>query len=389
MKKFIKSAVVVASMAAITSYAADGDTKLSVYGLLDMGVISVDGLGASATQKSLGIQSGIVTSSHIGVTGTSDISAGHKIGFKLEGNAGLNDGSQVNTAISGAQNALFSRESTISYTGPFGTVTAGRQKNPFAQAYIAGDARNWANIGTANILFADQSSFGGTATLKSGIGNLTGGTFTNNLIKYDTPTWKNFSATTYFSPGGYAGEFDSNTVYGTNLKYIDQKLNVVAGTRRAYDKTSSAPKIAEAEALGASYTLGQYKVGAGYGTMKNTSLSVGTANRSFSLQELTAAYTPNATWEFSVGQYVLKDKDTPANKSTINGAGAIYKLSKATSLYTQYSKAENQGTMGMAAYGFGYANINSLAVSQAMFPSVMTVAGKNQTAIAMGIQHRF
>jgi predicted porin len=390
MKKFMKTTIVVASMAAMSSYASEnyGDTKVNFYGVLDMGVLSVDALGSAGNQKSLGIQSGIMTTSQLGIIGTSQISAGHTLGFKFEGGAGMNDGSQVNLATNGAQNTLFSREASMSYSGAIGTITVGRQKNPFAQTFIAGDARNWANIGTGNILFSDSSSFGGSATLKTGVGTLNGGTFTSNLIKYDSPTWKGFSTTAYMAPGGYADNYDYGTAYGLNVKYNMDGVNVVAGTRQSYDKSTGA-KTADAQALGGSYTFGKFKVGAGYGNMKNPSVASTTANSSFSLQELTGAYNASANLELSVGQYVLKDKVNTANQATITGVGAIYSLSKATRLYAQYATSENKGGMGMAAYGYGYANINSLAGSQANFPSVMSAAGKTQTAIAVGIQHRF
>jgi predicted porin len=86
---------------------------------------------------------------------------------------------------------------------------------------------------------------------------------------------------------------------------------------------------------------------------------------------------------------VLEDEVSSSNGSTINGAGAIYKLSNSTSLYAQYARSNNKGTSGMAAYGYGFANNNSLSGGQATFPSVMNSSGTTQTAIAMGIQHRF
>lgn len=389
MKMCIKAAFVAAALTASIGAFASEETKTSFYGLIDAGALRADGLGSAGNQHAFQIQSGIVTTSHFGVFSKTSLGDGHSVGFKLEGNIALNDGGQVNLGNNGASNVLFSREASMSYGNQLGTLTFGRQKTPFAQSFAVGDAREWANIGTANILFGDMSSFGGSATLKTGLGNLNGGTFTSNLLKYDSPTWYGASATVYYAPGGYAGNTDTGSSYGTNIKYVLNNLTVAAGTRAAYDKTATAPKIAQASSLSGMYTLGAWKFGAGVATMENPSVAAGTANSSFRITELTTAYKMNARTTLSIGSYGLSDRVSSANGTTITGAGATYDLSKSTKLYAQYANSNNKGTTGIAAYGYGYADINSLAANQATFPSVISMAGVNQTALAFGIQHRF
>jgi len=388
MKNIMNAVLFASGMIAINAYAS-GTTNLRPYGLLDVGVLRVDGLGTSSNLKALQVGNNIVNTSHIGLIGTSDVMTGHKFGFRLEGNVGLTDGSQINIASNGAQSTLFSREASVFYQTGLGTLTLGRQKNPFLTVPIAGDARGWANIGTANIMLSDASSFGGSATAKTGLASLTGGSFTNSLIKYDSPVWNGFSLTAYHAPGGLAGDVDSASVYGGHARYNSKSLTISAGTRWAYGRTVSPTRTAEADSLGAMYTLNKFRVGASVTYMKNPSVASNASNSSFNVKLLTAGYTVNPRLDFSVGRYVLEDEVSSSNGSTINGAGAIYKLSNSTSLYAQYARSNNKGTSGMAAYGYGFANNNSLSGGQATFPSVMNSSGTTQTAIAMGIQHRF
>jgi predicted porin len=392
MKKFMKMAAVAASMTALSASAADAidQTKVNFFGVFDAGVVSANALGTQGDQSQLIIDNGVVSSSFVGITAKTNIGSGQTIGIKLESNLSLNDGSQVNLAPTGTSNVLFSREASISHQSDLGTFTFGRQKTPFAQSFALGDARGWANIGTAVVMFGDSSAFGGSATLKTGLGTLHGGSFTSSMLKYETPVWNGLSAIAYYAPGGYSGNFYTATSQGTNLKYVWNGLTLGAATRSAYDKTVAAPKIAQADALSASYTLGKWKFGTGVAEFENPATSgAGTANSSFRISELTTAYAVNKQLTVSLGQYVLTDRISDKNGTTLTGTGAIYQLSKSTSLYAQYANSNNKGTMGIAAYGGGFANLNSLAAGQATYPSVISRAGVDQTAVAFGITHRF
>jgi predicted porin len=84
----------------------------------------------------------------------------------------------------------------------------------------------------------------------------------------------------------------------------------------------------------------------------------------------------------------MQDKITSANKNNSYAAGVDYNLSKRTMVYAIYSRSQNEGNMGFAAYGGGNANLNSLA-GTANWPTIIGNSGITQTALAVGLQHRF
>ncbi len=124
MKKSLAALAVLGAFAG-SSMAAD----VTMYGVVDTGLVyshdkgelSIDGLGsASAKTDSFGMASGTNSASRFGVRGTEDLGNGLTVGFKLE------NGFESDTGALKTNGKLFDRESTLSLSGSFGTVYAGR-----------------------------------------------------------------------------------------------------------------------------------------------------------------------------------------------------------------------------------------------------------------------
>ncbi|MGD9760499.1 MAG: porin, partial [Comamonas sp.] len=98
--------------------AASAQSKVELFGVVDVGVAHLGGSGASKT----GLSTGGANISRLGFRGTEDLGGGLKAGFWLE--AGLDVDSGAGKATGGGLN--FNRRSTVSLMGNWGEVRLGR-----------------------------------------------------------------------------------------------------------------------------------------------------------------------------------------------------------------------------------------------------------------------
>ena len=121
MKKI--AVAVSAALLAGSAMAANVD----LYGRVDTGFSytntraksALKDVSATTSTKSFSMDSGNSTGSRWGLKGSEDLGNGYKVGFVLESGFSSDTGK-------GSDDGLFNRESTISVSGPFGTIYAGR-----------------------------------------------------------------------------------------------------------------------------------------------------------------------------------------------------------------------------------------------------------------------
>jgi len=382
MKKLILALMVAAGVGV-------ANAQTQVYGLLDAGVVVTDGVGAGGKQNATEMVSGTMYTSRLGVRSTEDLGNGLTAGFNLEMQVMPNDGTQGLSSSSGAANGAFQRASNVSLGGSFGKVTLGRQASAAYQSFLVGDVQEGRNFGTGAIFYADGSSFGGTTT-KSGLNSLTGSTFLSNAIRYDTPAFGPVSGTLVYTVGGVAGDgtlgntdASSRRIAIVNFNQGALKSSVIYNT--ANDSTGN--EVATVYGVGANYTVGKAKIGAGYANLKNPS-KANQANSNFELVQLTGAYRVAPKIELSAGFYNLSDKQNGGNDSKITSLMASYEFSKRTNAYAGVAHSQNRGASGFGAFGGGNANLNTQA-GAGNYPSAFSAAGFDQTAYAIGLVHRF
>lgn len=172
-------------LASVTA-AAHAQSNVTVYGAIDTGIVSASNSG-TANGQFTGVQSGIHAASHLGFRGTEDLGNGWKAGFKIESQIQADDGSNGKSNSNGSANNTFARGVNTSLShNDYGTVTIGRQDNAAWSTYSSLDARRHSNFGGNPVFLSDGSSFGGTATSKTGLSSYTGGPFVSNAIRYDS-----------------------------------------------------------------------------------------------------------------------------------------------------------------------------------------------------------
>lgn len=318
MKKHLIAAAVA------TAIAAPAMAQVTMYGAI----------GASTTETKTGTAQGVNATqgqgqdhwktTRIGLKGDEDLGGGLKASFNLEGDlSGM--GGQLGTADN-----IFNRQSNVSLSGAFGTVSFGRQ----------------------NDSVKDIEGLGNAINLSDNLFNVTTvGDRVANAYKYATPTINGFKATaTYSDSRTDATGGAASSVSGTTIRHTSYAISgAVSGIKVAAGTGTEVTGTVESKTtrFGIDFpVMSGLNVGANY-----TTNEIGTAELDqFMIQ---AKYTAGA-WEVYA---TYGDNDaTSTNETGVNarGSGSVfqaiagYNLSKRTSVYAGYSDFSADGT-GSAA----------------------------------------
>lgn len=379
MKKKLFSVLLAGSLSLVQAQPA----PVTVYGLLDAGVISVNHTGTQNKTATFMSSGGLYTS-RWGIKGAEDLGGGNSAGFVLEGNLSLRDGSTVSSSSTGSAANIFARHAKVYLSNnDLGRVTIGRQFNSLYDAWVKVDARKAQNFGTGQTYWGDGSAFNGTATSKTGISSFTGGNQWNSAIRYESPKMGGLIITGQYAPGGVAGDMTANSRYALDGVYTAGPVELVAGGLAIYNSTGN--QISKMFLGGATYTFDVNKLATYYVTMKNPS-TPNALNSDFTLYSVTGKRALSPMVDLTLGYYNFKDNITTANKSQMLSAGIDYNLTKRTTFYAAVSQVDNRGSFGFAPVAGG--NLNSLATTSTNSTPVST-AGQKHLATTAGIIHRF
>jgi len=380
-----KKLVIAGAMAtAVAGSALAQSSNVQVFGRLDLGVINANNVGTNK-QSLTHITSSPISTSFLGFRGTEDLGGGNSAGFLLESQINPADGTQGVSSGTGAANGVFARESNVFLANKdLGTLRLGRQVMPIYQYFNAQDVRGGMGFGSSLVYFADGSTFNGTATAKTGVSAMTGGTYGSNIASWQSPNWNGLTVRTMYGFGNTAGDMDYGQRIGIGALYDKGPYIATAGYYEV--KSSTGVKTGQYQFLGGGYRItDRWIVRGGYTQIENPSIS-GQANSEFDLKQLSTRYQVTSDTAVFLGHYQFNDKVTTANQSKMWSTGVEKDLSKRTKIYALVSQQDNNGTAGFAAYGGGGANVNSLSSSQ--YQSVVNAGGK-QTAYGVGITHTF
>ena len=200
--------------AAASAQAAD----ISLYGVVDTGLAYTyndnwarsgeDVVHSTDGESSLEMASGINASSRFGIVGSEELGNGMKVAFKLESGINSDDGA-LNQG-----GRLFGREASLTLSGDFGKISAGRMGGVGSSAgtydyvYLIGDAFDG----------GDFNIWGMTASSRY-----------DNMITYETPEFAGVKVTAQYS-------FDGDT--GADNKDYDDAEDGQHGTEGKSDRKS-------------------------------------------------------------------------------------------------------------------------------------------------------
>jgi GBP family porin len=357
MKKTLLALAVLGSFSGIAS----AQSSVSVYGIVDAGIVNERGGAAGSVTK---LTSGVGSASRLGFRGTEDLGGGLSANFVLESGFRLDTGELDNSS-----NRLFNRQSFVGLKGGFGAVNMGRQYTPY---YLT----------LSSVADPFGAGYAGSAkNLFPAVGN---NTRTDNAITYSSPNVAGFTGDLSYSLGEQAGSNSAGRQFGAAVGYANGPLNV----RLAYNNKNTdvvAPtasnNISTNTLLAANYDFRVAKAFLAYGLDKgpvsaqlpNTTNPFGgtAATASTDSRDILVGVSVPFGASTVLASYIRKDDKTALNQDADQWAiGYTYAMSKRTSLYSSYARIKNKN-------GAGYTVGNN------------TEAGSGDKAFNLGVRHSF
>lgn len=361
-----KTLIALAAVAA--TGAAFAQSTVTLFGGADLNYRNV----TTGTSKFQGMAQDGIYSSRLGVMGTEDLGGGLAANFHFEGGLAPDVGTSAGLT--------FTRKSTIGLAGGFGEVRFGRDFTPlFTIAGIAdpfgtngvGSSYNLANGVTVSpegsiALDKTATTLGGGLYAHNGTAAATdpvtvgkaatsaawsdaNAVRANNSIAYYSPSFSGFSAGLMYSFGA-ENTTTTNRSAGkmTSLKlaYANGPVSAAFGTQSTKGTTDTAKWVSNFFA--ASYDLGMAKLSAGYKTDK---LTLTTGDKSDTIKStILGVSAPVGAVTLKASYVARKAEEKIGNQFAL---GAVYDLSKRTSVYATYAVLKNEAgygnTVGSAA----------------------------------------
>jgi len=309
-------------VALVASTAAMADVTVS--GSIDTGVGSFNSAAAPGSNK-IGFQEGGSNGgSALTIEGSDDLGGGMKASFTMQTGFDAGTGAVSNGgAVTG--NTVFNRQSNIALSGGFGAITLGAQLS----SYIAGAA---GTVLPGSIFGAFDVSAIAAQDAAQGGGN-TGSFFTRNAVTYSTPDLGGFGLSVQKQvQGAGTADFDGTAASGSaslgdvkaSFGYLDRtdRKSWTVGALAPLGPVTASLRYTESDPTGAIKASTQIRGGVSYALTDSTTLTLQHAANSGSI------------------------------KGDLTSIGAVYSLSKATSLYAHYSGASagwNASAYGAAA----------------------------------------
>lgn len=368
MKKEYKiaAALMAACTAQLHDAAAQGST-VTIYGIMDAGLVREGGGAAGTLTK---VTSGVGAASRLGFRGVEDLGGGTAAIFTLE------SGLKIDTGENDVAGTLFNRQAFAGLKTPYGTLTLGRQYTPLFWAVTQiGDPFKTGYVGNAKSLLPTAGN----------------GTRTSNTVYYITPENNGFSADLAYSMGEQAGDASAGRQMGGSLRYGDGRLNArLVYNNRNSDITPAAATAAAPAAshdigtnvlLATNYDFGPFRGYFSYGRDKgyNSAPLPVTSNPYGGVKPTASTDSRDLLLGFQwplgggtlMGMYLIKDDRTAFNQDARQASVAYsYPLSRRTDIYAAYGKIDNRN-------GAGYTVVNS------------TESGSGSSAATIGMRMLF
>lgn len=300
MKKVMVLAAITAAAGAVSA-----QSTVSVYGIVDMGIVSEGGGSTSSTTK---LSSGVASGSRIGFQGIEDLGGGMTAQFLLE------NGFQADTGTLGQGGLLFGRQAYVGLKGGYGFLSAGRHYSPYYDMLLTVDPfKNGFAGRTGNILATNSR--------------------VDNSLKYASPQLGEFSAKALYGFGEVAGNNEARRQYSASVTYGTGPFRVglthhnasnATGTDSAKSTMASAIYVFDHAEASAAYVIGK-----GTGATDVRDLLLG----------LSVPFGPHKL----LTSYIRRDDRAAPNADAHQFAvGYVYSLSKRTDLYSSFARIRNE-----------------------------------------------
>jgi general bacterial porin, GBP family len=375
----------IAAGVAFASAAAHAQSSVTLYGIVDDGLVFVSNEAGSKTYQS---RAGNLSTSRFGLRGNEDLGGGWSATFWLE-----NGFNAANGALQ--PNDLFGRQASVGLkSNRYGAITMGRQYD-FVVDYLA------------PLSTVVQGWGGHLASHPLDNDNLENIQRYSNSVKYSTISYNGFKAGAMYAFSNAAGQFANNSAYSLGASYARGPIKVGA----AFTQINRSPTVANPTGADTTYDSNEITLGGRqqiYGVAGRYSFglsSVGVLWTHSSTNDITAissggVLTPLSgnnlkfdnfeidgryfvTTAFSLGlSYTYTMAQLTRSTGNVNPhwsdvvAQADYRFSRRTDVYLEGAYQRVSGSDGIAAFNPGITTI--------------TASSSNaQLVVGLGIRHTF
>ncbi len=312
--------------------AASAQSNVTVYGLLDLGVVRESGGAAGPVTK---LTSGVANGSRLGFKGTEDLGGGWSAIFAIE------NGFDGSTGAAAQGGLLFGRQAFVGLNSPMGSVKLGRQYTPVDELIASIDPFGNGMAGRMQNVLAQ----GYVARA-------------NNDVVVSTPNMGGLTATASYGFGEVAGDAAASRYVGAGASYVRGPLVV----RLAGQKTNNAAANGAAKnmLLGGTYDFGVAKLHATYGVSKTDAAGVLSVDARDAMLGVSVPFGASTVF----ASYVRRDDRLAVDRNADQVAiGYTYDLSKRTTVYAAYGRIDNENGARYVAGNSGEAGSGPRAVN--------------------------
>lgn len=271
-----KSLIALAALATVAT-AAQAQSSVTVYGLLDAGLRYQNNTPAPALSSGggsngvaagsgdlLSMSNGNLNTSRLGFRGTEDLGQGLKANFTLE------MGIKPETGAQGQSTALFDRRSVVGLENSLGKLDFGRNTNAGYDIAAQGitDANELAFDSVTNYTIKGNYKTAGNIKLNpinSVVGNTNlGTTRSDSMVKYSGK----FDDVQVIASHSFGGNPSGAGLKSTSSGGVAYVTNVVSFGASIYNSKDGSNRSLDYISVGGNGTLGPVKVTASYNTLK-------------------------------------------------------------------------------------------------------------------------
>ncbi len=383
----MKKTLIVAGILGAFAASAQAQSSVTLYGTLDAGLVYTNNqAGHSNWQQG----SGSVSDTYFGLRGSEDLGGGLHAIFTLESGFNLNNGSFSEN------NTMFNRQAYVGLkSDQYGQLTLGRQYDSVVD-YLA--PLSAAGSGYGNNLAGhplDNDNLDNSFSVK-------------NAVKYTSANYAGLQFGGLYGFSNAAGQFSNNRAWSAGASYSNGPLNVAAaylqlnngGSNNTGGAVSSddgsanlAAELQRTYGVGANYAYGPATVGLVWTHTQLDNLQSANVGGTFigglagtnlhmdnyevnGKYAFTPALSLAAAYTFTNGKVSGSNGSGDPKWHTVSLQGD-YALSKRTDVYLEGVYQHASGELGN--FGANVAAINTLTPSSTA----------NQTAVAIGLRHRF
>jgi predicted porin len=331
----MKHILTAAAACLLCSPHALAQTNVTVYGIVDAGLVTERGRPDGGLTK---VGSGIASGSRLGFSGKEDLGNGIAAVFAIE------NGFNADTGAVGQGGVLFGRQAMVGLTGAFGALTLGRQYTPYYRT------------------LRDVGDPFGAVSLAGRSGNImTLNTRADNMVIYASPVLNGVRVDLGYGAGEIAGDSSKNRTMSAALGYVKGALKIQGAYHRV-DNPAGTDAVRNT-LIAASYKFA--RLTAHLSHARNDGLA--SADSHDTLAGISVAFGRH---KLLLSHIRHEDRTGSGQDARQWGAGYLYALSKRTDLYAAYAIISNDNG---ARFTVGNA----------------TERGSGDRAANLGIRHTF